>query len=161
MEPTRLACNVCGSLALGSTLLANEGKCMACTRATSDRALSQLHNDLSLMHGACYISNPFALPRNKNTSYRESVLTFSRGIAEAFDEMKLTNTSLVDRHKANPEHFYIAERDLTPSGNAFARKCFHQWLTKTDRWKPESRTVERLKESLAVEFQTFQRVQTT
>lgn len=160
VEPNRIACNTCGQLALESTLLANEGMCMACTRAAADQSLSQLHDDLSIKFGVCYISNPLMLPRNKNTSYRESVMTSSRGIAEAFDEMKLTNSCLVERYNLNPEHFYVAAADLTETGSTFARKSFNKWLARTDRWKPESRTIERYKESLVKEFQVFQRAQT-
>lgn len=160
MDPSRIACNTCGRLALESTLLANHGTCMACTRAAADQALSQLHDALSQKFGDLCISNPLALPRNKNTSYREGVLTFSLGIAQAFDELKLTNVSLLDRYQANPEHFYLAASDLTETGCAFARKTFVNWLAKTDRWKPASRTIEKLKQSLTKEFKAFQSAQT-
>ena len=154
--PDRAACKACGGMALASTLQANGGLCMACVRSQADQALGQLHDTLSQQHAILHVSNPAALPRNKNSAYRQSVLTLSLGVACAFDELKLSKLSLLDRYHANPEHFYVADADLTPVGQQFVQARFRTWLGKQDRWKPESRTVETFKASLAKEFKSFQ-----
>jgi hypothetical protein len=161
MGPSHLSCNICGRLALEGTLLANQGMCMACVRSERDKSLSQLDDALRQQLGILYVSNPLMLPRNKNTAYREIVLTFSLGVAQAFDEMQLTNISLVERYEVNPEHFYMAAPDLTETGELFARQVFDKWRTKTSRWKPESRSIDRLKQSLSMEFKTFQGLRNT
>ncbi|WP_156909416.1 hypothetical protein [Ottowia thiooxydans] len=133
-------------------MLVNSGLCMSCVRAAADKALSELNDALWKKFGVLYVSNPLALSRNKNTSYRQSVLTFSLGVAQAFDELGLATVSLLERYRQSPEHFYIAPTDLTETGNQFVGACFNKWLAKTDRWKPESRTAQKLKESLAKEL---------
>ncbi|MBF5006706.1 hypothetical protein [Diaphorobacter caeni] len=135
--------------------MVNDGSCMSCVRVAADKALSELNDALWKQFGALHVSNPLALPRNKSTVYRQSVLTFSLGVAEAFDELKLARVNLLERYRQSPEHFYIAAIDLTETGNQFVQAHFNTWLAKTDRWKPESRTVKKFKESLAKELKAF------
>jgi len=161
MESKRAACNICGCLALESTLNSNHGACMACARAAVDKSLDQLNDTLTKTLGTLYVSNPLLLPRNKNTQYKEMVLTYSLGVAEAFDELQISNVNLVNRYHANPEHFYIAAGDLTDTGATFAQTAFQKWQAKADRWKPDSKTVAKFRQSLAKEFAVFQSKKTS
>ena len=156
MESKRAACNICGCLALESTLNSNHGTCMACVRAAARKSLDQLNTTLTKTLGVLYVSNPLLLPRNKNTQYKERVLAYSLGVAEAFDSLHISSVNLVHRYHANPEHFYIAASDLTDMGAVFAETAFRLWQAKADRWKPSSKTVDKIRQSLAKEFAAFQ-----
>lgn len=156
MEQARASCKDCGSLALESTLSLYKGRCMACVRAAQNSALEQLHDQLAKNHGDLFISNPLALPRNKNAEYRAHVLSFSLGVAKAFDELKVAKVCVQQRFDVNPEHFYIAANDLSELGLAFAQTSFMKWIAKTDRWKPASRTADGYKQGLENAFRDFE-----
>ncbi|MFI8615302.1 hypothetical protein ACIGHN_07315 [Acidovorax sp. NPDC077693] len=157
MEPARGVCSACGRLALEETLKAAQGVCMSCVREATDKTLTELHDALCRKFGDLYLSNPLLLPRNKNTAYRDRALCISLGVAQALDEMSLATVSLVTRYREKPEHFYLSDMDLKESGQMFMRANFRQWLAKTDRWKPESRTTDRFKKSLSEDFKAFQK----
>ena len=152
------ACRTCGRSALQETLVRNDGQCMVCVRKARDEDLSKAVVRDRMPGAISLFSTPFLLRANKSTSYRLSVLTLSQSLAEALDELELTSTSLTGRIAENNEHFYIVDLDLNPSGKAFAKIAFGSWLAKTDRWKPESKTVPKLKESLIAEYRKLESV---
>lgn len=149
-------CRTCGRSALSETLAKNGGECMVCVRKAKDDELVEAMNRARIRGGLCLFSMPFVLRANKSTGYRDSVLTLAQSLAEALDELKLTNVRLSDRFNGNKEHFHIFDLDLNESGRVFAKIAFRSWLAKTDRWKPESRTLPKLKESLVAEYRSFE-----
>lgn len=149
-------CRTCGRNALPETLARNSGECMVCVRKARDDELAEAVRQERAVGSISLFSTPFFLRANKSTSYRDAVLVLSRSLAEGLEELGLTRTCLPDRFSVNNEHFYITDSDLNESGNAFAKIAFRSWLAKTDRWKPESRTVVKLKASLVAEYEKFQ-----
>ncbi len=149
-------CRTCGRSALPETLARNVGECMVCVRKAKDEELAKAVVRDRTPGSMCLFSTPFLLRANKSTGYRLSVLTLSQSLAEALDELQLTTTRLTDRFAENNEHFHIADLDLNPSGKAFAKIAFRTWLAKTERWKQESKTVPKLKESLIAEYRKFE-----
>jgi hypothetical protein len=129
---------------------------MVCVRKAKDEELATAVVRGRTPGSISLFSTPFFLRANKSTGYRLSVLTLSQSLAEALDELQLTTTRLTDRFAENNEHFHIVDLDLNPSGKAFAKIAFRTWLAKTDRWKQESKTVPKLKESLIAEYRKFE-----
>ena len=149
-------CRTCGRRALQETLIGNDGQCMVCVRKAKDEELEKAVIRSRIPGAISLFSIPFFLLTNKSTSYRLSVLTFSQSLADVLDELELTSTSLTGRFAENNEHFYIVDLDLNPSGKAFAKIAFRSWFAKTDRWKPESKTLLKLKKSLISEYRKFE-----
>lgn len=153
-EPARLACRLCGRMAIEVTIHANEGKCMACVRAEQKAAFDAFHAEVA-SKGDWHVSNAAMLTLNKNTAYRDRILTSSHAVAVALQEAGLTTVDLCERYDRAPTFFYVVESDLTDQGKEFARKRLHKWYAKTDRWKDEVPAFEKFKASLAKECQAF------
>lgn len=100
-------------------------------------------------------STPLLLRASKRTSHREHVLNLAQCLAEALDELNLTNVSLNERFARDSENFHITDSDLNQDGLAFARTAFRRWIAKTDRWEPDTRTLQKVKESLTSEHKNF------
>jgi hypothetical protein len=128
---------------------------MACVRKAKDADLANAVKREHKPGGITLLSTPYLLRANKSTDYRELVLRLSLSMAEALDALRLTKVSLTKRFAVNEEQFHITDLDLNDSGREFAKVAFRSWLAKTDRWKPESKTVEKLKASLIAEHEKF------
>jgi hypothetical protein len=128
---------------------------MACVRKAKDAELANAVKREHTPGGITLFSTPYLLRASKSTIHRQLALRLSLSMAEALDALRLTNVSLTERFAVNQEQFHIADIDLNDSGRAFAKVAFRSWLAKTDRWKPESRTVEMLKASLIAEHEKF------
>jgi hypothetical protein len=152
-EDNRIACRICGRLALPETIKSNDGKCMVCVKSQEYEELKIL-SKVDGKHSLYNVSTFYLA--SKNIDYRNSILVVAQSIAEFLTENDLSKSNLLERYTQNPEHFHLSILDLTKEGALFIKNEFNNWLTNIDRWKPEtSRTVIKYKKSLMKAFTKY------